>query len=284
MSQPALPSGVGVTAIVIAKERSVESARPDRLFQDTLATDFVDAAKRALGPGGPNFDVTLGDYLPLMRGYVALRTRYFDERLLAACAAGCRQVVSLAAGLDARAWRLPWPSGVRFFELDVPEMLAFKRQVVAARGATPPCERHEVGVDLREDWPAALRGAGFEPQVPTAWLAEGLLIYLSDADNERLLENVGRLSAPGSWLALEHADSRVLKQPGVARRRAESLDAHGVVWQSGIDAPGDWLRRQGWSATVLDPDAYARSIGRPLPPVLDASAETGRIWLASGTR
>ena len=134
-------------------------------------------------------------------GYQGVRSRFFDEALLGA---GTRQVVLLAAGLDARALRLGWPSGTTVFEVDQPRVLGFKDEVIDSVGGTPTARRVTVPVDLRHDWPAALTAAGFDPRLPTAWLAEGLLPYLP-ADAERLLfERVHALSAPGSRIAVEH--------------------------------------------------------------------------------
>src|SRR5690606_10582605 len=125
--------------------------------------------------------------------------------LLSAARAGCHQVVLLAAGLDARAFRLPWPTGVRLWEADLPEVFAFKEPVLADRGATPLCERTVVPVDLREDWTRTLReDAGFDPHQPTAWLIEGLLMYLDEGERNLLLERVGALSSAGSRIELDH--------------------------------------------------------------------------------
>lgn len=283
MSQPQLPAGVGLTAISVARERSVESERTDRLFQDELAGMFCAAARRAAGGKSfPGLDSTLGSSVPMLRGYIALRTRYFDDQVLAACASGCRQVVALAAGLDARAFRLPWPSGLRFFELDTAEMHAFKRRVLEARGLRAQCERREVAVDLRTDWPSALLRAGFAREAPTAWLLEGLLIYFTHEENERLLGHVGQLSAPGSLLALEHADHQVLKQPIIAEIGTRTLAPEGVFYKSSVGDPVGWLKGHGWHAWVLDPVTYASSFGRPVPPLLSGSQ--GRLWLARASR
>lgn len=285
MSQPELPSGVSLTAITIARERSVETHRTDRLFRDDLAGAFCTAARKAIGPKSfPGFDSTLSEFAPLFRGYMALRTRFLDDQLLAACAAGCKQVVILASGLDARAYRLPWPAGVRLFELDKAELLAFKKRVVEEQTAETRCERVEVPIDLRDDWTLALRAVGFQPGVPTAWLAEGLLIYLTNEDNDRLLRRVGTLSAPGSQFALEHADSRVMKQPALAEIEAGTLAKEGISWPSGVDDPIAWLKGHGWRASTLDMDAYARSFGRTVPPVFARSSATGRLWLIRATR
>lgn len=285
MSQPALPSGVSLTAITIARERSVETHRTDRLFRDDLAGAFCTAARKAIGPKSfPGFDSTLSEAMPLFRGYIALRTRFLDDQLLAACAAGCKQVVILAAGLDARAYRLPWPEGVRLFELDMPEVLAFKKRVVDDQGAEARCQRVEVPLDLRDDWTQPLQRAGFQPDVPTAWLAEGLLVYLTNEDNERLLRRVGMLSAPGSQFALEHADSRVLKQAAVTEVETTTLAKEGISFKSGVDDPITWLKGHGWRGSTLDMDAYARSFGRTVPPVFARASATGRLWLIRATR
>ncbi len=173
-----VPQGVGRTAIGVAHVRAEESRRPDRLFHDPYAEAFVAAAPNTL-PTEHEASHDLAAWGAEWAVHATIRTRFFDDYLLAAGAAGCRQVVLLAAGLDTRALRLDWPEGTRVFELDLPDMLTFKERVLAdhpSRPAPAPCERTTVAVDLRADWPAALTGAGFDPSQPTAWLAEGLLI------------------------------------------------------------------------------------------------------------
>src|SRR5262249_15966239 len=135
--------------------------------------------------------------------YVAIRTRFFDDELRAACTAGCRQVVLLAAGLDTRAFRLEWPGGPRRFALAVAGVQAVKGRWLADHGAAASWERGVVVADLREDWPATLRAAGFAPAHPTAWLAEGILMYLAEPERDALLDAIGACSAPASRLALE---------------------------------------------------------------------------------
>ena len=137
-----------------------------------------------------------------LRVWVVARTLFLDDLLAEAVQQGCRQVVLLGAGFDARAFRLPWPPGTRCFEVDTPDVLGPKDQVLAAEHAVPGCERLVVPCDLRDDWPAALRAAGLDPAQPTAWIAEGLLVYSTAADVDRLLAKVTSLSAPGSWLGL----------------------------------------------------------------------------------
>src|SRR5262249_49762194 len=120
-----------------------------------------------------------------MGDYMAIRTRFFDEFLVEANAHGCGQLVLLGAGLDMRAFRLPGPDGARLFGLDTPQLHSFKDAVIAGTDWQPRCERRVVRIDLRDDWPAALRAAGFSAEDPVAWLAEGLLRYLGEARTER---------------------------------------------------------------------------------------------------
>jgi methyltransferase (TIGR00027 family) len=190
---------------------------------------------------------------------VAIRTRFFDDFL-----AGADQVVLLAAGLDARAFRLDWPEGTRLFELDLPDVLEFKDSVLAARSAEPRCERVVVPVDLRDDWPAALREAGFAPGRPTAWLAEGLLVYLDYDDAARLLADVTALSAPGSRISFEHrpqADRDGLLQRARAVANGESVTS---LWKGGLGGTApEWLAEHGWRPETFSRAELAAGYGRP---------------------
>src|SRR5215468_4699251 len=172
---------VSKTAIGVALVRAMESQRPDRLFNDPFAMRFIAAAPEYLSERAQRRQSEGGDGpTPMgaaLAAHIAVRTRFYDTYLLQACGQGCRQVVLLAAGLDSRAYRLDFPPGVRLFELDLPPVLAFKERVLA--GHTPNCERIAVPVDLSTEWAGALRQAGFDPTAPTAWLIEGLLIYLT---------------------------------------------------------------------------------------------------------
>ncbi|MET0416675.1 MAG: SAM-dependent methyltransferase, partial [Actinoplanes sp.] len=249
MVQPVAPQGVGQTAIAVAKFRAAETRRPNRLFADPLAEQFVAAAPPIRRGSGGGWRALLRYFRPgnlahyrTMPHFIAVRTRFFDDFVRAA-AQDCDQVVILAAGLDTRAFRLDLPAGVRVFEIDLPEVLAFKEDVVARHGAQPRAERTPVPADLRDDWPAALIDAGFQPDRPTAWTAEGLLVYLTEADCEQLIERIGKLSAPGSRLALGHQDRST-----VARQKANPMaGAAQALYQSGLSQrPDVWLDGHGW--------------------------------------
>ncbi|MCP2167962.1 SAM-dependent methyltransferase [Goodfellowiella coeruleoviolacea] len=269
------PAGVSRTAVMIARARADEQARPDRLFADPLAGVLADAAG----------DVSDLDFVrELADTHFVLRTRYFDDFCLAAGAARCTQVVVLAAGLDTRAYRLPWPRPTRLFEVDLPALVSFKDRVLAGERVRPACERVTVPADLRGDWPAALLAAGFDRTRPTAWLLEGVMMFLSDADNDRLLARISSLSAPGSRIAIEHFNQefRRLPQMNQVHERFRSLDALANSW---LADPVRWLARNGWYATVAAPTRLAGEHGRPVPGITDPElVGPARIWLASAVR
>ncbi|EME57647.1 SAM-dependent methyltransferase [Amycolatopsis decaplanina] len=264
-------SEVGFTALVVALERYRESLRDDRLFADGQAELFV----RAGFPSGLDSVPSLGERAPVMKDYMAFRTRYFDDWLTDATARhGLEQVVVLAAGLDSRSERLSLPVDIPVFEIDLPEIIDFKRRVLEQREETRQNGRVLIPADLRTAWPERLIAAGFDPGTATAWLVEGLLPYFSTEDNDRLLTRIGELSAPSSRLGAEHLNS-------VISRTARSGPAKNIaaLWRSTVDDPAGWLKRHGWSAKVADPAELARLWSRTLPPVLDrAIVGEGRLW------
>jgi len=286
--------GLGLTAILVTGARATESARPDRLFDDPLARAFVEAASaasptiaQALTQGAPDEAVNRA-----RRDAVAVRTRFCDDYLLAAARSGCRQVVLLAAGFDARAFRLSWPEGVRLWELDMPEVFAFKERLLTDRGARPGCERIVIPVDLREAWPATLRDAGFDPGTPTAWLIEGLLMYLDEGERDLLLDRVGALSSPGSRIALDHR-SGFFSPPTVgtddAARESSAARFAALAAAAPSDAsltePAEWLGRHGWRAEVDEPASILARHGRAVPaPLQPAEAGAPHGWMATAER
>src|SRR6185312_7496555 len=179
-----ITESVGATALGVAAARAVETARDDALIRDEFAYLLVSAAGPEWAQMASSDPAWIGDdeefrqLHDMSRDYQAVRTHYFDEYFHAAMRAGIRQVVILAAGLDSRAYRLNWPAGTTVFEIDQPKVLEYKTSTLDAHGAQPRARRVPVAVDLRDDWPAALIAAGFDPSQPTAWLAEGLLPYL----------------------------------------------------------------------------------------------------------
>jgi methyltransferase (TIGR00027 family) len=244
--------GLSATAIGLAAMRAVESRRPDRLFDDPYADGFVQAARAALPAASPEREQLLGrtELGALLYNLAVVRTHFFDNFLLGATHTGRPQVVLLAAGLDTRAFRLAWPQSARVFELDLPEMLAFKRRVLTERAAQPLCARTTVAVDLRTEWPGRLLRAGFQRSVPTVWLAEGLLTYLSAQEAGSLLESVGTLSATGSQLAVEYASQP--DDPVIDRARALPDPSGWITRLKGglSQHTPRWLADHGWYCTL----------------------------------
>src|SRR5919201_4296908 len=172
-----LASSVGATATMVAAARAAATRGPQPVVTDEYAEPLVRAVgldvftKLASGELDPD-DLENGIGFPRMVDTFAARARFYDDYFAAAGKAGLRQVVIVASGLDARAYRLAWPGGTTVYEIDQPEVIAFKTATLSQIGAAPTAELRTIGIDLREDWPAALQEAGFDPAQPTAWLAE----------------------------------------------------------------------------------------------------------------
>lgn len=206
-----LATGVGATASGVAVGRALASRSANPLIDDPFAEPLVRAVgvdfftRLASGQLDPA-DVDDGSAFGMRRmtDMMAVRTRFFDEFFMRATDSGIRQAVILASGLDARAYRLPWPAGTSVYEIDQPRVIEFKTATLADLGAVPTADRRAVAIDLRQDWPSALRRAGFDAAQPTAWSAEGLLAFLPSDAQDRLLDNITALSAPGSRFACEN--------------------------------------------------------------------------------
>jgi methyltransferase (TIGR00027 family) len=263
-------SSVGLTALVVAAGRAVDTHRPDGLISDPYAESFVAAANpphplptRPTAPKDDSEDETW----QMMSGYMGTRTRYFDEYFAAATAQGIRQVVLLAAGLDTRAQRLDWPEGTVVFEVDQELVIEFKDQVLDAEGAAPRCDRRTVPVDLRDDWPAALESAGFDRTAPTAWLTEGLLPYLPPEAQDSLLRAIDERSVPGSQWAIEDFTNIGQQMSDPAFRRIATtigVDMSTLIYTDERADPAAWLRERGWTTDVEFASDVAKSYGREL--------------------
>lgn len=267
--------GVALTAVGAAAARAVESSRETALINDPYATALVAAA----GASVPfpvcwpaeNAELTEQQTLLLMgANYVGIRSRYFDDFLLKAVDDGVRQVVILASGLDTRAFRLDLPADLRIFEIDQPQVLDFKAQALHSQDAHSNCTVVSVGVDLREDWPTALQTAGFDANLPSAWLVEGLLVYLSATEELGLLNRVNDLSTAGSLIALEGAAS--LPEPSAEdlERLREASEQSGLPMSEILKIMGSrpdltsTLNSLSWSEQAELADAVASRYGRSL--------------------
>ncbi|OBK50297.1 class I SAM-dependent methyltransferase [Mycobacterium kubicae] len=280
-----ITESVGATALGVAASRAVETAGPDPLIRDQFAQLLVSAA-------GPAWARLTDAQMAWLDGdehgrrlhqigcnYQAVRTHFFDEYFIAATGAGVRQVVILAAGLDSRAYRLAWPTGTSVYEIDQPKVLEYKAGILDSHGAVPAAQRHAIAVDLREDWPAALKAAGFDPEQPTAWLAEGLLAYLPSDAQDRLFEMVTALSAPGSQFAVEvfAMNTRGNKQRWQRMRDRLGLDINVealTYHEPDRSDAGQWLAGHGWQVDSVNNHQEMARLGRPVPEDLADEAVT----------
>lgn len=294
-----LASSVGATATMIAAGRALATKDPRALINDPFAEPLVRAV-------GLEFFVKMIDgeldlsvienaspaRTQAMVDGIAVRTKYFDDYFIAAMDSGVRQAVILASGLDSRAYRLPWPAETVVYEIDQPQVIDFKTTTLADLGAEPAATRRTIPIDLRSDWPAALREAGLDTTAPTAWLAEGLLIYLPPEAQDRLFDDITTLSVPGSTIATEYV-------PGIKdfdtdraeriRERSRPLREHGVD----IDMPGlvyagershvvDYLRAKGWDVDGMSRTELFVRNNLDVPAVEDDDP-LGEIIFVSGT-
>jgi methyltransferase (TIGR00027 family) len=284
-----LASSVGATATAVAASRAMASQNPDALLNDPWADPLVRAVgidtfvKLIDGEIGHSDDPLLNRRA--MNEQIAVRTRFFDDFFVQAAEAGIRQAVILASGLDTRAYRLPWPADTKVFEIDQPQVIAFKTRTLADLGAQPAAERTTVAIDLREDWPTALVDAGFDPKLSTAWSAEGLLVYLPPDAQDRLFDNIVALSAPGSRIATEHMDLRDVPADWAerlterSRRIGSNINLAELFYSGDRNPAADYLKDHGWHIDIqTTPQIYAAN-GFELPDDELASFGDGSGYL-----
>ncbi|MDT7735882.1 MAG: hypothetical protein QOE12_3056 [Mycobacterium sp.] len=291
-----LASSVGATATMVAAGRAMATRDARALINDPFAEPLVRAVGLDFFVKMIDGDLDLGllpnsspERMQAISDGMGLRTKYFDDYLLAAVASGVRQVVILASGLDARAYRLGWPADTVMYEIDQPQVIEFKTRTLADLGAEPTATRRTVAIDLRGDWPAALRAAGLDAGAPTAWLAEGLLIYLPPEAQDRLFDNITALSAPGSTVATEYVPGiidfdadRAREMSASMRERGVDIDMPSLVYTGQRNHVVDYLRGKSWDITDTTRTDLFLSNGRPLPAP-ESDDPLGEIIYVSGT-
>ena len=302
-----ITESVGATALGVAAARAADTESSDPLINDPFARVFLDRVGHGVWDwyGAPELPAAVVEAEPDMPqrmqslvSYFASRTKFFDTAFIDATDAGVRQAVILAAGLDARSWRLPWPDGTTVYELDQDRVLDFKLETLHEHGAEPKAHRVPVAVDLRQDWPTALRQAGFDPSAPSVWSIEGLLMYLPAAAQDLLFERIQELAAPGSRIAVEGLgpEFAVPELRDVRRERMDRVRELMAEAGSQLEVPktdelwyfeeredvSDWLRRHGWDVTATPSDELMASYGRPSPEGLEEASPTH--WFVSGQR
>jgi methyltransferase (TIGR00027 family) len=292
-----LASSVGATATMVAAGRALASKEADPLIQDPFAEPLVRAVGidffiKLVDGVISTSDVDDGGAAQLMTGMMAVRTRFFDDFFIDATASGVRQAVILASGLDSRAYRLAWPAGTTVYEIDQPDVIEFKTRTLSELGADPTAERRTVAMDLRYDWPSALIEEGFDPNQPTAWSAEGLLGYLPPDAQDRLLDTITELSAPGSRVAVESVPNidPADHEKAVERMQAASdrwrdhgfdLDFAELVYLGDRNEAAAYLGDHGWHLNRQSVNELFAANG--LPPIeVEEEANFGELQYVSG--
>jgi methyltransferase (TIGR00027 family) len=287
---------------MVAAARAMASTADDALIDDPFAEPLV----RAVGVDFFTRLVT-GELRPedldsdsesvgmqRMTDNMAVRTKFFDEFFLSAAEGGIRQAVILASGLDSRAYRLAWPAGTTVYEIDQPDVIEFKTRTLAELGAEPTAERRTVAMDLRYNWPSALIEEGFDPNQPTAWSAEGLLGYLPPDAQDRLLDTITDLSAPGSRVAVESVpnidpsdhDKAIERMQAASERWRDhgfDLDFAELVYLGDRNEAAAYLGDHGWQLNRQGvKDLFAAN---GLPPLDDDEdvGNFGELQYVSGT-
>jgi methyltransferase (TIGR00027 family) len=280
-----IATSVGVTAVMVALARAAETASAEPLIRDPFAEALVSTPELAevrqqvasWWADRPDVDDDIDFTADAQQiiNYQAVRTHFFDAYFTAAAEAGIRQVVILAAGLDSRAYRLAWPDGTVIYEIDLPKVLQYKTETLAKHGAEPSTTRRTVPVDLRHDWPKALREAGFNETRPTAWLAEGLLPFLPAQAQEAMFASIDELSGAGSQVAVEvfgidEEQRKQLDEKWARLQEAREKRGQGVpfspleLWfdDGGRPDSAEWFAAHGWTTQTIESREESTRVGR----------------------
>lgn len=296
-----LATSVGATATMVAAARAIATNADNPLIEDRFAEPLVRAVGVDFFTRWVSGDLAAADVddhesgwkLEHMPAAMAARTRFFDSFFQDATQAGIRQAVILASGLDARAYRLDWPADMTVFEIDQPQVIAFKATTLAELGAAAQAELRTVSVDLRNDWPKALAEAGFDKTQPTAWIAEGLFGYLPPEAQDRLLDNITALSAEGSRLACEAipdmSEVDTEKAQEMMRRATAKWREHGFDLEFGdlsyqgerSDVAG-YLDNLGWRSDGVKMSRLLADLGLDsIPQTNDSVSVADTIYYSS---
>lgn len=250
------------TARWAAAQRARESGRPDRLFHDPVAELLAGSEGMLIlqrsEQRNPQAETTAA--------YIAIRTRCFDDLVMRAMTNGVRQCVLVAAGMDARAFRLQVREGAAFFELDQPLVLESKEQTLSEAGVKPKCRRAAVPVDLRGDWLPALTAAGFDREQPSVWVVEGLFYYLKESEARSLMGHISEAASAGSRFGADMVSASFFTSPWT-KQTLEMLAQNGMPWQFGTDDPEELLAEYGWRTAVHEPGQDGFNHGRWPHPV-----------------
>ena len=276
---------VARTALFVAAVRARENSRSEPLFRDELSALLA-------GPEGMEWLAAaeadpLSNYHRDSFPYLEVRTRFFDDWALEAVGESkSRQLVILGAGMDTRAFRLGWPSSMRIWEVDSPDLFSLKESRLQSAGSRPDVDRVTVPADLTaRAWVSRLVASGLDKESPTVWLAEGLFQYLTAGDVGQILTGASSVSCAGGRFGAEIITEDYLR--GVANQRAlQRRKSRGTPWVFGTNDPDALFLSHGWQVyervgaleaakAVGRRPALARGVGPPGSVFIGASRSPG---------
>jgi methyltransferase (TIGR00027 family) len=182
---------VSDTARWVAIYRAWESARPDRLFDDPYATRMAGERGDAIVQSLPHGES--------MAWAMVVRTAVFDELIVEAVAGGIGTVLNLGAGLDTRAFRLELPPALNWIDVDLPDIVAYRRQCLG--GETPVCRHEHRAADLTDPDVRARLLAHASEGGPVLVVSEGLLVYLTPENVADLARELHADTNVAAWIA-----------------------------------------------------------------------------------
>ena len=190
-AQPLEVRNISDTARWAAYFRAQETKRSDAIFRDPYA-------ERLCGQHGVDIANTLPDGNKHAWAWVT-RTHLFDHFITQELQRGVDLVLNLAAGLDARPYRMKLPASLQWIEVDLPGILAYKEEILA--GEKPACALERIRLDLADVNARRALFAGLNQRAKKILvLVEGLLIYLSAAEVAALAKDLASGASFQRWL------------------------------------------------------------------------------------
>ena len=233
MSESSPVRNVSDTALWVAIYRAMESERPDAIFRDPYARrlggERGEAIVRSM-PGGVH------SAWPMI-----VRTAVMDEIVMRCVRAGAKTVLNLAAGLDARAFRLDLPRELRWIHADMPPMVEYFRERMA--GEAPRCQLEYAALDLREEAPRRALFESAAARGPVLAITEGLLIYLPEPAVVPLARELHELARARWWLT-DLASPKLLRM--LAKRWAPGGLQDNAPFVFGPQEGSTWFAPHGW--------------------------------------
>jgi methyltransferase (TIGR00027 family) len=231
---------VSDTALWVATYRAMESERPDALFNDPYARRLGGARGQAIVEALPSGSETSW---PLV-----VRTCVMDDIVLRLVRAGAKTVLNLAAGLDARPYRLDLPADLRWLHVDMPEMVDYFRTGMA--GETPKCRLEFIPADLRDADKRRAVFAKAAEEGPVLAITEGLLIYLEASDVAALARDLHDI-AHARWWLMDLASPRLLKM--LEKRWSPTLKSGNAPFRFGPAEGTAFFANAGWRESEWHP-------------------------------